>query len=122
MPMEGREVEGGGSGRPGGLPWLLVKGDRLCSGVSSSFFFIIIINFLREGRRVCKACASAKWRCTTLEGDTIKVSQKKIEDVEEGSSSGKKQKREEEDEIEAEFGLVVEELWRRVVLKWEESE
>ena len=57
-----------------------------------------------------------------LEGDTIKVSQKKIEDVEEGSSSGKKQKRKEEDEIEAEFGLVVEELWRRVVLKWEESE
>ena len=41
VPTEGREVEGGGSGRPGGLPWLLVKGDRLCSGVSifSSFFF-----------------------------------------------------------------------------------
>ena len=42
VPTEGREVEGGGSGRPGGLPWLLVKGDRLCSGVSSSFFFITI--------------------------------------------------------------------------------
>ena len=57
-----------------------------------------------------------------LEGDTIKVSQKKIEDVEEGSSSRKKQKRREEDEIEAEFGLVVEELWGRVARRWEESE
>ena len=55
-------------------------------------------------------------------GDIIKVSQKKTEDVEEGSSSGKKQKRKEEDEIKVEFGLVVEELWRRVVKKWEESE
>ena len=55
-------------------------------------------------------------------GDTIKVSRKKMEDVEEGSSSGKKRKRKEEDEIEAEFGLVVEELWRRVVWKWEELE
>ena len=64
----------------------------------------------------------AKWWCATLEGDTIKVSWKKMEDVEEGSSSGKKQKRKEEDEIEMEFGLVVEELWRRVVTKWEESE
>ena len=44
-------------------------------------------------------------------GDTIKVSQKKTEDMEEGSSGGKKQKRKEEDEIEAEFGLVGEELW-----------
>ena len=44
-------------------------------------------------------------------GDTIKVSRKKMEDVEEGSSGGKKRKRKEEDEIEAEFGLVVEELW-----------
>ena len=44
-------------------------------------------------------------------GDTIKVSQKKMEDVEEGSSGGKKQKRKEEEEIEAEFGLVMEELW-----------
>ena len=44
-------------------------------------------------------------------GDTIKVSQKKMEDVEEGSSSGKKWKRKEEDEIEAKFRLVVEELW-----------
>ena len=71
---------------------------------------------------MCKACVSAKWRCTTSEGDTIKVSQKKMEDVEEGSSSRKKWKRKEEDEIKAEFGLVVEELWRRVVKKWEESE
>ena len=44
-------------------------------------------------------------------GDTIKVSQKKMKDVEEGSSGGKKQKRKEEEEIEAEFGLVMEELW-----------
>ena len=55
-------------------------------------------------------------------GDTIKVSWKKTEDVEEGSSGRKKQKRKEEDEIEVEFGLVVEELWRRVVGKWEELE
>ena len=67
--------------------------------------------FLREGRQVCKACTTAKWQCTMVGGgDTVKVSQKKMEDVEEGSSSGKKQKKE-EDEIEAEFRLVVEELW-----------
>ena len=45
-----------------------------------------------------------------------------MEDVEEGSSSGKKQKRKEDEEIKAEFGLVVEELWGRVVRRWEESE
>ena len=55
-------------------------------------------------------------------GDTIKVSQKKTEDVEEGSSSRKKWKRKEDEEIEAEFGLVVEELWGWVVRRWEESE
>ena len=55
-------------------------------------------------------------------GDTIKVSRKKTEDVEEGSSSRKKRKRKEEEEIEAEFGLVVEELWGRITRRWEESE
>ena len=55
-------------------------------------------------------------------GDTIKVSWKKTEDVEERSSGGKKQKRKEEEEIEAEFRLVVEELWGRIVRRWEESE
>ena len=50
-------------------------------------------------------CQTAVW------GDTIKVSWKKTEDVEEGSSGRKKQKRKEEDEVEAEFRLVVEELW-----------
>ena len=55
-------------------------------------------------------------------GDTIKVSWKKMEDVEEGSSGGKKQKRKEDKEIEAEFGLVVEELWGQVARRWEESE
>ena len=55
-------------------------------------------------------------------GDTIKVSWKKTEDVEEGSSGGKKRKRKEEDEIKEEFGLVVEELWGRVIRRWEESE
>ena len=78
--------------------------------------------FLREGRWVCKACAAAKWQCTTAGGDTIKVSRKKTEDVEEGSSGGKKWKRKEEDEIEAKFRLVVEELWGRVARRWEESE
>ena len=44
-------------------------------------------------------------------------------DVEEGSSSGKKWKRQEDEEAaEAEFSLVVEELWRRVDRRWEESE
>ena len=57
-------------------------------------------------------CTTAKQQCATSEGDTIKVSWKKMEDVEEGSSSGKKWKRKEDKEIEAEFGLVVEELWR----------
>ena len=54
-------------------------------------------------------------------GDTIKVSWKKTEDV--GSSGRKKRKRKEDEEVgEAEFSLVVEELWGRVVRKWEESE
>ena len=55
-------------------------------------------------------------------GDTVKVSWKKMEDMEEGSSGRKKRKRKENEEIEAEFGLVVEELWGRVVRRWEESE
>ena len=56
-------------------------------------------------------------------GDTVKVSWKKTEDMEEGSSSGKKQKRREDEEAaEAEFSLVVEKLWGRVVRRWEESE
>ena len=55
-------------------------------------------------------------------GDTIKVSQKKMEDVEEGSSSRKKWKRKEEEKIKAEFGLVVEELWGWITRRWEESE
>ena len=60
--------------------------------------------------------------CDSRGGDTIKVSRKKMEDVEEGSSGGKKWKRKEEEEIEAEFGLVVEELWGQVVRRWEELE
>ena len=55
-------------------------------------------------------------------GDTIKVSQKKTEDVEEGSSGRKKRKRKEEEEIKVEFRLVVEELWGWVARRWEESE
>ena len=55
-------------------------------------------------------------------GDTIQVSWKKTEDVEEGSSGRKKWKRKEEDEIELEFGLVVEELWGWIVRRWEELE
>ena len=50
------------------------------------------------------------------------MSQKKTEDVEEGSSSGKKWKRKEEEEIKVEFGLVVEELWGQIVRRWEELE
>ena len=83
---------------------------------------ILLTIFLREGRWVCKACATAKQWCATAGGDTIKVSQKMTENVEEGSSGRKKQKRKEEDEIEAEFGLVVEELWGRVARRWEELE
>ena len=45
------------------------------------------------------------------------MSWKKTEDVEEGSSGGKKQKRKEEEEIEVEFRLV-EELWGRIVRRW----
>ena len=50
------------------------------------------------------------------------MSQKKTEDVEEGSSGRKKQKRKEEEEIKAEFRPVVEELWGRIVRRWEELE
>ena len=60
--------------------------------------------------------------CNSRGGDTIKVSWKKMEDVEEGSSGRKKWKRKEDEEIEVEFGLVVEELWGRVARRWEESE
>ena len=55
-------------------------------------------------------------------GDTIKVSRKKTEDVEEGSSGRKKQKRKEDEEIEVVFRLVVEGLWGQVARRWEESE
>ena len=92
-----------------------------------SYLLLLLLlfnNFLREGRRVCRACATAKQQCATSEGaDTIKVSQKRTEDIGEGSSSRKKQKRQEDEEAaEAEFSLVVVELWRRVERKWEESE
>ena len=51
------------------------------------------------------------------------MSQKKMEDVEEGSSSGKKRKRREDEEAaKVEFSLMVEELWGRVASRWEESE
>ena len=107
------------------MPWLPVKEDGMYMGVSK-FIIIIIFNFandfLREGRQVCKACATAKRLCAMAGGDTIKVSQKKTEDMEEGSSSGKKQKRKEEEEIEAEFRLVVEELWGWIVRRWEDME
>ena len=45
-----------------------------------------------------------------MEGEAIKVAWRKMEDVEEGSSGRKKQKRKDKEEIEAEFGLVMEEL------------
>ena len=47
-------------------------------------------------------------------GDTIKVSWKKTEDMEEGSSGRKKWKRKEEDEIEAELGW----WWRSCGGEW----
>ena len=119
-------MEGGGHGRPRAMPRLPVEEDRLHMGVSNFFIIIIIFSllmiFFREGRQVCKACATAKRWCATAGGDTIKVSWKKMEDVEEGSSGGKKQKRKEEEEIEAEFRLVVEELWGWIVRRWEELE
>ena len=94
---------------------------------SKFFFFSLLLffvnNFIRERRQVCKECAAAKQRCATSEGAAIKVAQKKMEDVEEGSSSRKKQKSQEDKEVaEAEFSLVVEELWRRVGRRWEELE
>ena len=50
------------------------------------------------------------------------VSRKKTEDMEEGSSGRKKQKRKEDEEVaEAEFSLVVEELWRRVERSWNDG-
>ena len=49
--------------------------------------------FLREGRWVCKACATAKWRCAMAGGDTIKVSQKK-----DGGCGERKQQQEEAEE------------------------
>ena len=86
------------------------------------YYLFFANDFLREGRQVCKACATAKWQCAMVGGDTIKVSQKKTEDMEEGSSSRKKWKRKEVEEIKAEFGLVVEELWGWIVRRWEELE
>ena len=54
--------------------------------------------------------------------DSIKVVWRKMNDIEEGSSRGKKQKKQEDKEaVEAEFSLVVE-LWRRVERRWEELE
>ena len=123
-PTEGGEMEGGGHGRPGALPRLPVGEDGVYLGVSDFPLLLLFFanNFLREGRQVCRACATAKWQCAMAGGDTIKVSQKKTEDVEEGGNGGKKQKRKEEEEIEAKFGLVVEELWGQIVRKWEELE
>ena len=53
MPMEGGKAEGGGHGRLGAMPWLLVMEDGMYLVVS--LFFIIIIFLLmiflgKEGR------------------------------------------------------------------------
>ena len=103
------------------MPWLPVKEGGMHMGVSK-FFSLLLLFFANDFLRDCRACTTAKRWCAMAGGDTIKVSQKKMEDVEEGSSGRKKQKRKEEDEIEAEFRLVVEELWGRIVRRWEESE
>ena len=122
--MEGGEVERAGHGRLGALPRLPVEEDKLHMGVSVFFFFFFYYYYFlgKEGgsaRPAPMPIGSAQWQGR----DTIKVSWKKTEDVEEGSSSRKKQKRREDKEAaEAEFGLVVEELWGRVARRWEESE
>ena len=113
---EGGKAEGGGYGGPG-TDWVYPA----ISIFTIFFFGFLLTIFLGKGdgyaRHVHQQSSTAQcW------GDTIKVSWKKTEDVEEGSSSGKKQKRKEDEEIEMEFGLMVEELWRRVVRKWEELE
>ena len=92
-PTEGGKVEGGGHGRLGAMPWLLVKEDGMYSVISNFFFFLfffLLMIFLgKEGGSARPAplpnCGVQWWG-----GDTIKVSQKKMEDVEEGSSSRKK--------------------------------
>ena len=48
--MEGREAEGGGHQRLGAMPWLLVKEDRVCSGVSN-IIIIIFANDFPQGRK-----------------------------------------------------------------------
>ena len=76
--------------------------------------------FLREGRWVCKACATAKQWCATAGGTPSRCPGRRRKTWRKG---GKKQKRKEDKEAaEAEFSLVVEDLWGRVVRKWEELE
>ena len=87
MPTEGRETEGGRYRRPGAMPRLPVEEDGVYSGVSDLFlyyYYYFANDFLREGRQVCRACATAKWWCPIAGGDTIKMSWKKMEDMEEG--------------------------------------
>ena len=69
-PMEGGEMEGGGYGRPGAMPRLLVEEDGVHLGVSD-FSFIIIFFYLltiflgKEGRSVRPAPlpnGSVRWR------------------------------------------------------------
>ena len=56
VPTEGGEMEGGGHGRPGALPRLLVKEDGVYLGVSDFFlyyyyfFFLLTIFLGKEGR------------------------------------------------------------------------
>ena len=56
-------------------------------------------------------------------GGTLLRCPRRRQDMEEGSSSGKKWKRKEDEEAaEVEFSLMVEELWGRVARRWEELE
>ena len=36
------------------------------------FFLILLMIFLREGRQVCRACATAKWQCATAGGTPLR--------------------------------------------------
>ena len=92
VPMEGGETEGGGHGRPGALPRLLVKEDGMHSGVSS-FFFIIIFFLLtiflgKEGGSVRPAPlpnGSVQWQ----EGTPSKCPRRRRRTWRKGAAAGR---------------------------------
>ena len=83
------------------LPRLPVEEDRLRTGVSKKnlyYYYFLLMVFLGKDNRSARPVPLPNSGAQQRGGDTVKVSWKNTEDMKEGSSSRKKQKRKEDEE------------------------